>query len=71
MLRLARRQKHPAAGVGAIMGKAKLLGLIVEKGEATDGSAARRPMREPTEAKEMSMDEWTEKFAPKMPETRQ
>ncbi|MEO8685610.1 MAG: terminase small subunit [Devosia sp.] len=63
MLKLAIDIKNPAAGVSAIMGKAKLLGLIVDKAEVA--STLRRPMREPTEVKQMSLEEWQAKFAPK------
>jgi phage terminase small subunit len=63
MLKLAAKVKHPAAGVGAILGKAKLLGLIVEKAEIE--TTARRPLREPSEVKKLSLDEWQKKFAPK------
>lgn len=63
MLRLAKRVKHPAAGVGAIMGKAKLLGLVIDKAEV-DGTV-RRPMREPGEVKQMTLSEWQSKFSPK------
>lgn len=60
---LAIKQKHPAAAVGATIAKAKLLGLIVDRPEVD--SAARRPMREPTDVKRMSLTEWQDKFAPK------
>ncbi|WP_287139002.1 hypothetical protein [Mesorhizobium sp.] len=64
MIRLAKKVKHPAAGVGAIMGKAKLLGLVVDKAEVE--GVLRRPMREPGEVKQMSLEEWQKKFAPKL-----
>lgn len=63
MFELAKTMKHPAAGVGAVMSKAKLLGLVVDKKEVT--TTTRKPLREPAEATRMSMDEWLKKFAPK------
>jgi len=63
MRKLAIAVKNPAAGVGAVMGKAKLLGLIVDKAEVE--GTLRKPAREPTDKKQMSVDEWTKKFAPK------
>lgn len=62
MYNLAAKVKHPAAGVGAVMGKAKLLGLIIEKAEVE--TVVRKPMREPTDKKSMSVEEWQKKFAP-------
>ncbi|GLS37231.1 terminase small subunit [Mesorhizobium tianshanense] len=63
MLQLATKLGQPGAGVTAVMGKAKLLGLIVDKAEVA--TTLRRPMREPGEAKTMSLEEWQAKFAPK------
>ncbi|RWN51538.1 terminase small subunit [Mesorhizobium sp.] len=63
MFKLALATKNPATGVSAVLGKAKLLGLIVDKAEVT--STLRRPMREPGEFKGMTLDEWQAKFAPK------
>ncbi|WP_027037084.1 terminase small subunit [Mesorhizobium ciceri] len=63
MRKLAIACKNPAAGVSAIMGKAKLLGLIVDKAEVA--TTLRRPMREPGEIKQMTLEEWTAKFSPK------
>ena len=60
---IAMQQKHPAPAVGAITAKAKLLGLIVDRAEIE--TTARRPMREPTDVKRMSLEEWQKKFAPK------
>ncbi|RJT36223.1 Terminase small subunit [Mesorhizobium waimense] len=62
MLKLAVACKNPAAGVSAIMGKAKLLGLIVDKAEIA--TTLRKPMREPSEVKQMTLEEWQAKFAP-------
>lgn len=63
MFKLALATKQPAAGVGATMGKAKLLGLVVDKAEV-ESSTVRRPMRTASDDKKMSMDEWQKKFAP-------
>ncbi|TPN41384.1 terminase small subunit [Mesorhizobium sp. B1-1-6] len=63
MFKLALATKNPAAGVTAVMGKAKLLGLIIDRAEVA--SMPRRPMREPGEVKQMTLEEWTAKFAPK------
>jgi len=62
MLQLAKRTKQPSAGVGAIVAKAKLLGLITDKVEV-EGNL-RKPARRPTAETEMSIAEWKEKFAP-------
>ena len=47
-----------------ILGKAKLLGLIVDK---TEIDTLRKPMREAGEVRPMTLDEWKQKFAPKRP----
>ncbi|WP_245435970.1 terminase small subunit [Mesorhizobium tamadayense] len=62
MFKLALATKNPAAGVTAVMGKAKLLGLIVDKAEIA--TTLRKPFREPGEIERMSLEEWTAKFAP-------
>lgn len=62
MLELALATKNPSAGVSAIMGKAKLLGLIVDKAEIT--ATQRKPMREPYDGGQMSLEEWQRRFAP-------
>lgn len=62
MLSLAKRVKNPSAGVGAILAKGKLLGLITDKVETAD--AVRKPARRPTEETRMTMDEWKDTFAP-------
>lgn len=61
MLKLSKRVKHPAAGVGAILAKGKLLGLITDKVESD--VTIRKPARRPTEDTEMSVEEWKAKFA--------
>jgi len=63
MLMLAKRVKHPAAGVGAILAKGKLLGLIVDRAEIE--GTIRKPSRRPTVDKTQSLEDWKEKFAPK------
>ncbi|MER9403680.1 terminase small subunit [Mesorhizobium caraganae] len=63
MRKLAIACKHPAAGVAAVMGKAKLLGLIVDKAEIE--ATVRKPAREPTDDKRMSLEEWERRFRPK------
>ncbi|MER8859045.1 terminase small subunit [Mesorhizobium sp. M0757] len=65
MLKLARATKNPSAGVTAIMGKAKLLGLIVDRAEVA--TTQRKPMREPHEGGQMSLEAWQAKFAPNRP----
>jgi hypothetical protein len=63
MLRLAIECENPSAGVSAVMGKAKLLGLIIDKAEVD--TTLRKPSREPTDRTHMSMEEWLRRFAPK------
>lgn len=65
MFKLALATKQPSAGVGATMGKAKLLGLVVDKVETE--TTVRRPMRSPGSDKTMSMEEWQKRFAPPEP----
>lgn len=60
--KMAKERNQAAVGAQISMHKAKLLGLYADKAEVV---SYRKPMREPTEAKHMSLDEWTEKFAPK------
>jgi hypothetical protein len=62
MLRLAHECENPSAGVSAVMGKAKLLGLVVDRAEVA--STVRKPMRETTDVKQMSLEEWQRRFAP-------
>jgi hypothetical protein len=63
MLKLAKRVKHPAAGVGAILAKGKLLGLIVDRAEIE--GTLRKPSRTSDTPKQMSLSDWQDKFAPK------
>lgn len=69
MYLLAKRKSQPAAGVGAVLAKGKLLGLIVDKAEVD--ATVRKPSREPTDQKQMTMDEWRAKFSPPASETLQ
>lgn len=61
-MKLAKRVKQPAAGVGAVLAKGKLLGLIVDKAEVD--ATVRKPASKPTDQKQMTLDEWQEKFSP-------
>jgi len=45
------------------LGKAKLLGLGVDRAEIE--SRWRKPMREPGEVRQMSLERWMRRFAPK------
>ena len=60
--RMAMKLKQPAAANSAVMGQAKLLGLIVDKSEVV---SYRKPLREPSDVKRMSLEDWQKKFAPK------
>jgi phage terminase small subunit len=62
MFKLAKRVKQPSAGVGVVVAKAKLLGLITDKVEV-EGNI-RKPARRPSEKTTMSVEEWKAKFAP-------
>ena len=62
MLALAKRVKHPAAGVGAILAKGKLLGLVVDRAEIE--GTIRKPSAQATDRTSMTMDEWEKKYAP-------
>lgn len=61
MFKLALAAKNPAAGVTAVMGKAKLLGLIIDRAEVA--TMQRRPMREPGEVTQMSLEEWERRLS--------
>ncbi|MEI9409340.1 terminase small subunit [Mesorhizobium salmacidum] len=63
MRKLAMACKNPAAGVAAVMGKAKLLGLVVDRTEIE--ATVRKPSREPTNDRRMSLEEWEKRFRPK------
>lgn len=57
----AMRAKQYAAAIAATMGKAKLHGFLVDRAEID--MTIRRPMSEPTDVKQMSLEEWQQKFA--------
>lgn len=61
MRKLAMACKNPAAGVAAVMGKAKLLGLIVDRAEVT--TTLRKPARQATDETHMTLEEWQRRFA--------
>lgn len=52
-----------SAATAASLGKAKLLGLITDKAEIE--TTVRRPMRDPGAVRQMSLQEWEERFKPK------
>src|SRR4051794_29784235 len=56
----AMETRQVAAAVAASMGKAKLLGLIVDKAEID--ATIRKPLRAPGAPAQMSLEEWTVKF---------
>jgi hypothetical protein len=60
----AMRAKQLAAAIAATMGKARLLGFLTEK--VGLDVTLRKPMREPGEIKQMSLEEWQKRFAPKL-----
>ncbi len=62
----AMRTKQLSAAVGAILGKAKLLGFLTERVELD--MTIRKPMREPFQGTSapMTLEEWQKKFAPKL-----
>ncbi|MER9580480.1 hypothetical protein [Mesorhizobium sp. M0276] len=60
---LARELGQAAAAVNATMSKAKIYGLVTDRHEVE--SVARKPMREPGAAPQMSLQEWEERFKPK------
>ena len=63
MLRLAVECGNPSAGVSAVMGKAKVVGLVVDKAEVEQRSASRRVRRQ-RNAND-PLEEWQRRFAPK------
>ena len=62
MFHLAVECESPSAGVAAVMGKAKLLGLIIDRAQVE--STIRKPAREATDKRQMSLEEWQKRFAP-------
>jgi hypothetical protein len=69
MARLAIRTRQAGAGVGAVMGKAKLLGFVIDKAEID--ATLRKPSRRPVEDRKISLEEWKQKFAPKLDERQE
>ncbi len=63
MLLMAKEIENASAGVAAVMAKARLLGLIVDRSEVT--TTVRKPMREPTDRHQMTLEELQARFAPK------
>ena len=62
--KLAHISKQPGAAVGATMGKAKLLGFVIDRAEVE--ATLRKPARRATTDKKISLDEWKQKFQPKL-----
>lgn len=62
--KLAHISKQPGAAVGATMGKAKLLGMVIDRAEVE--ATLRKPARRSTTDKKISLDEWKQKFQPKL-----
>ncbi|TIV47213.1 MAG: hypothetical protein E5V88_31585 [Mesorhizobium sp.] len=60
---LARELGQAGAAVNATMSKAKLYGLVTDRHEIE--SVVRKPMREPGTVRQMSLEEWEERFKPK------
>jgi phage terminase small subunit len=56
--------RNPAAGVSAILGKAKLLGLVIDKTEVS--GSIRKPSRSPTTDRQITIEEWKRRFVPKL-----
>jgi hypothetical protein len=54
--------KQISAGVQAIMGKAKLLGMITDKVDME--ATLRKPSRVPTDRRQMTVEEWETLFVP-------
>jgi len=67
MMALAKRTRQPGAGVGAVLAKARLLGLITDRPLDPEGREISKPSREPTETREMTVEEWQSAFQPKGP----
>lgn len=65
MLALAKRTRQPGAGVGAVVAKARLLGLITDKQEIE--ATVRKPARRPTDEKRLTVEEWQKQFTAKAP----
>lgn len=66
--RLSKQCKQPGAGVGAVMGIGKLLGFVIDKAEID--ATLRKPARRATTDTKISLEEWKEKFAPKLEQSQ-
>ncbi len=60
--KLAFAEGQASAAVAASLAKARLFGLLVDRTEIA--TTLRKPLREPGEARQMSVEEWTAKFKP-------
>lgn len=60
---LAMVTHQPTAAITAIMGKAKLLGYLIDKSEV-EMHILNKPSREPVKTLSLSVDEWQEQFNP-------
>src|SRR5262245_27005477 len=61
---LAIENGQTAAGVAAVMGQAKLLGLIIDKAEV-EQTVTRKPSRDTAAPGRMTSEEWEAKYAPR------
>ncbi|WP_457299619.1 terminase small subunit [Phyllobacterium sp. P5_D12] len=61
---IAIQNGQTSAGVAAVMGQAKLLGLIVDKAEV-EQTVTRKPSRDPATPPRMTVAEWEAKYAPR------
>ena len=52
-----------ASGVAAVMGQAKLLGLVVDKAQV-EQIVVRKPVRDPNAPARLTHEEWERKYAP-------
>ncbi|MER8373688.1 terminase small subunit [Mesorhizobium sp. M1406] len=63
---LALREKQASAAVAATMALAKIYGLVIDKQQIEQ--TVRKPMREPSQVKQMTLEQWQRRFAPKLTE---
>jgi phage terminase small subunit len=66
---IAEQDINPMAMIAATMAKAKLLGFLEGPGEAQ--GRIPKPLAHPSEVKELTLEEWEERFKPKVPPTLQ
>lgn len=64
---LARELGQAGAAVSATMSKAKIYGLVTDRHEIDQ---TRKPLREPSEVRSMTLSEWETKFRPKLVDTQ-